>query len=519
VLAALESKKINDKLRLKISDFIDKLNEWREEEKYLPLNELIWKIYNQTDYYNYVRLLPSGEIRKANLKMFLERAKEYEKISFKGLFSFIRYIEKIKNSNNDLSAAKLIGENENVVRIMSIHKSKGLEFPVAIISRADKKFNERELSDSILLHQDIGFGPQYINYDKKIEYTTAAKEAIKIKLKNESIAEEMRILYVALTRAKEKLIITGVENDLEKALEEKKELLENYEKENGKINHLLLKKYKSYLGWLQLVYLNNENISEYMKLNKISKKDILKEDEKQEIKTEIRDIKKTKEYDKITEILNWKYKYEDITKLQSKMSVTKIKELKTKEEKKQQMVEIKPRFMQEDGRISGAEKGTLIHLILQRLNLRKSYTKKDIQEFVEKLYMKKIISEAQKNVIPIEKIYQIMNSDFMSKVRNAKEIYKEQPFYTYISTKEIYDTESDENTLVQGIIDLYYIDENNDCILVDYKTDYVQNETELIEKYKVQLEIYKKALEDALKTKIKECYIYSIYLNKEIRIF
>ena len=201
------------------------------------------------------------------------------------------------------------------------------------------------------------------------------------------------------------------------------------------------------------------------------------------------------------------------------MSVTKIKELKTKEEKKQQMVEIKPRFMQEDGRISGAEKGTLIHLILQRLNLRKSYTKKDIQEFVEKLYMKKIISEAQKNVIPIEKIYQIMNSDFMSKVRNAKEIYKEQPFYTYISTKEIYDTESDENTLVQGIIDLYYIDENNDCILVDYKTDYVQNETELIEKYKVQLEIYKKALEDALKTKIKECYIYSIYLNKEIKIF
>lgn len=515
--AALVSDKTSNELKEKIKEFIEKIEKWREEEKYLPLNELIWKIYNETDYYNYVRLMPNGEVRKANLKMLFERAKEYEKISFKGLFNFIRYLEKVKNSNNDLSAAKLIGENENVVRIMSIHKSKGLEFPVAIISRTDKKFNQKDLNDNILLHQDIGFGPHYINYERKIEYTTAAKEAIKIKSKEESIAEEMRILYVALTRAKEKLIITGVENDLEKSLEEKQELLNTYEKENGKINHLLLKKYKSYLGWIQLAFLNHENISEYMKMNKIAKKDILLKEEKEETKKNLEETEST-DYEKINNILNWKYQYEEMTKLQSKMSVTKIKELKTPQKLKQQAVEIKPKFMADDSKISAAERGTIIHLILQKLDLRKTYKKEEIKEFVEKMCKDKLITSKQKEAVSIEKIYKIMTSEFIAKIKNAKEIYKEMPFYTYINTKEIYNTQTSENILVQGIIDLYYINENNEIILVDYKTDYVENEKELIEKYKIQLEIYKKALEESLKQQIKEVYIYSIYLNKECKL-
>ena len=513
---ALISDKIAEDLKKKIVAFINKIEKWRDEEKYLPLNELIWKIYNETDYYNYVRLMPNGEMRKANLKMLFERAKEYEKISFKGLFNFIRYLEKIKNSNSDLSSAKLIGENENVVRIMSIHKSKGLEFPVAIISRADKKFNQKDLNDNILLHQDIGFGPQYINYERKIEYTTAAKEAIKIKSREESIAEEMRILYVALTRAKEKLIITGVENDLEKSLEEKRELLRTYEKENGKINHLLLKKYKSYLGWIELSYLNHENISEYIMMNKIPQKEMLVESGEKE-KTSIKIENQTINYEKINKILNWKYEYEEMTNLQSKMSVTKIKELKTPEQLKQQIIEIKPKFMSDDGKISAAEKGTIIHLILQKLNLRKNYTKEEIKVFVEKMCANRLITEKQKETVSIDKIYSIISSEFMKKIREAKEIYKEMPFYTYIDTKEVYNSKKSENILVQGIIDLYYINENDEVVLIDYKTDYVENEKDLIEKYKIQLEIYKKALEESLKQKIKEVYIYSIYLNKPIK--
>ena len=517
---AKASPKIDGKLKEKVINFLDKLNKWREEERYLPLNEFIQKIYEETDYYNYVRLMPNGQVRKANLKMLLDRAKDYEKISFKGLFNFIRYLEKVKSSNSDLSSAKVIGENENVVRIMSIHKSKGLEFPVAIISRTDKKFNQKDLNESILLHQDIGFGMQYINYDRKIEYTTATKEAIKIKTKEESIAEEMRILYVALTRAKEKLIITGVENDFTKSIEQKKELLEIYEKENDKINHLVLKKYLSYLEWIELVYLNHQDIENQITLNKIAKKDVLKAEEDQE-EQEKRNIELPEkiDYEKINEILNWQYKYKEMTNIQSKMSVTKIKELKNNETQKQQHIEIKPKFMLDKTKVSSAERGTITHLILQKLDFTKEYSKEELAQFVNNLCTKNIITQIQKDSINIEKIYQIINTQFIKNLKNAKEIKKETPFYTYINTKEIYNTQNSENILVQGIIDLYYINQENEVILVDYKTDYVEGSgEELTDKYKVQLEIYKKALEESLKEKVKHVYIYSIYLNKEIEI-
>ena len=465
-----------------------------------------------------MKLMPNGDVRKANLKMLLDKAKDYEKISFKGLFNFIRYLEKVKNSNSDMQSAKLIGENENVVRIMSIHKSKGLEFPVAIISRTDKKFNQRDLSDDVLMHQDIGFGMQYINYDRRIEYTTASKEAIKIKAKEESIAEEMRILYVALTRAKEKLIITGVENDLEKSLEQKKDLIQIYEKENGKTNHLILKKYLSYLGWMELVYLEHDDINDLIELNKISKNSILTED----LATEPKACVTLEESDesalkRIDEILNWEYEHEEMTSLQSKMSVTKIKELKQENKEQTKYAEIKPKFMVEKTAVTAAERGTVVHLILQKLDLKKDYSKQELAYFIDELCIRKQITENQKNTVSVDKIYKILISDFMRRLKNAKEIKKEVPFYTYIDTKEVYNTERSENILVQGIIDLYFIDENDKLILVDYKTDYTQDGNDLIDKYKVQLEIYKKALEESLNQKVEETYIYSIYLNKEIK--
>ncbi len=515
---ALISDKVKPHIKEKLMNFCNKLTKWREEEKYFKLNEFIQKIYDETDYYNYVRLMPNGQIRKANLKMLLDKAKDYEKISFKGLFNFIRYIEKVKNSNSDMQSAKIIGENEDVVRIMSIHKSKGLEFPVAIISRTDKKFNQKDLTETILMHQDFGFGMEYINYDRKIEYTTASKEAIKLKIKEESIAEEMRILYVALTRAKEKLIITGVENDLEKSITQKKDLLKIYEKESGKINHILLKKFSSYLGWLELVYFQNENIEEYITLNRINKKDIIN-NETEEEKTlkvfEESDLDE-KNLKKINEILNWKYQYEEVVNLQSKMSVTKIKELHKEINKKEKSIEIKPKFMKDKTNISAAEKGTIIHLILQKLDFRKKYTIEEIENFVSRMYDKKQITENEMKTVNLQKIYKFVDSEFYCKIRNAKLIKKEAPFYTYISTNEVYGTTESENILLQGIIDLYYIDQNDKLVLVDYKTDYTENGEDLIEKYQIQLDLYQKALEESLKRKVDEIYIYSIYLNKPI---
>lgn len=247
-------------LKEKIEGFLNKIDEFRREQEYMPLNEFIWKIYLDTGYYSYVSLMPNGVLRASNLKMLFEKAKQYEKTSFKGLYNFITFIDKLRLSSNDMSGAKLIGENEDVIRIMSIHKSKGLEFPVVFLSGMAKHFNMQDINrDDILLHQDLGIGPKYINYEEGASYTTIAREAIKIKAKQELISEEMRVLYVALTRAKEKLILTGLDKDYKKSMEKKEELLNSYkEAEETKISKNIVQKYVSYLDWIELVYLKCE---------------------------------------------------------------------------------------------------------------------------------------------------------------------------------------------------------------------------------------------------------------------
>ena len=230
----------------KAKDFLNLLEELKNDEETMALDEWIWNIYTKTGYMNYVSLMPNGILRVSNLKMLFERAKQYESASFKGLFNFINFIDKIKFNSEDLSSAKVIGENENVVRIMSIHKSKGLEFPVVILAGTGKQFNMQDLNEKILLDQDLGFGMQYINAERHIEFKTLAKKALAIKAKEEAISEEMRVLYVALTRAKEKLIVVGRQKDVNKKMQEKNKLIEIYKAEDaGKINDYLLKKYKT----------------------------------------------------------------------------------------------------------------------------------------------------------------------------------------------------------------------------------------------------------------------------------
>ena len=349
---AIVTDNINDGLKNKINDFLNMINEFRVEEEYLSLDEFIWKIYEDTDYLNYVKLMPNGDVRQANLRMLFERAKDYEKVSFKGLYNFIRYIERIKSQDSDLASAKVIGENENVVRIMSIHKSKGLEFPIVFLSRTDKMFNFRDLNDVILLHSTLGIGPKYINYERKIEYDTAAKTAIKTRIKTESISEEMRVLYVATTRAKEKLIITGIEDDLEKELNLKKDFLDVYQKNNDKLNHLLVKKYVSYLDWIELVYLDNKE-KELMDFYEIKKNDIeienISSDQENVININKRD------FSKLEETLNWKYKYDNLTLIPSKLSVSKIKELQSNSKYVGNNELEKPDFMK-DKNITAAQK-------------------------------------------------------------------------------------------------------------------------------------------------------------------
>ncbi len=544
-------------LKDKIESFLEKLEKWKSISQYMPLDEFIWQIYLDTGYYQYVGLLPNGAMRQANLKTLFEKAKQYEKASFKGLFNFIQFIDKLKKQNGDLASAKLIGENEDVIRIMSIHKSKGLEFPVVFLCNSHKKFNMQDLNDNILLHQDIGFGPTIMDTTRKIKYSSIAKDAIKLKMKQETLSEEQRILYVALTRAKEKLYITGRSKDFTKYVQDKNKVLEMYESENIKLDAKLMKKANSYLDWIMYVYLFNQGrtitlkgeqykLSDIITLNVSNKKDLLKTLAKEEVveqidlKEKIGQILKNKSDEEnkkseqaLKELLEWKYDYIVDTTLPTKSSVTKIKQEKIKLEEilkgiESEEVEYKksytPKFMQEDKKISNAEKGTLVHLCIQRLDERKDYELKDIQNMILNLVEKEIITKNEADAIDVNLIYQYTKSQLFEELRQAKEVHKEQPFYINIPAKDVVSEaeNSKKNILVQGIIDLYYIDKNDNLVLIDFKTDYISNEPnakeKILDKYRVQLEIYKTALEQALGRKVNKtalCLVKDEYLLLE----
>ena len=547
----------DDSLKEKIEIFLSNLKKWQSEEKYMSLDELIWKIYSDTNFYNYVTLLPNGGLRQANLKMLFERAKQYESASFKGLFNFINFIDKLHSNSGDLSSAKLIGENENVIRIMSIHKSKGLEFPVVFLSCMGKQFNLQDLNDNIILHQDLGFGPKYINADKKIEYTTLAKEAIRLQSKVETLSEEMRVLYVALTRAKEKLVITGVSKDLEKSFKEKEDLIQMYKTEGKAINYVLLKKYKSYLDWIELVYFNNiRDIDKFMKVKLIKKADLLKAlDNGEDFTGEDNIVKKLNDRaralgsaktNELAKVLKWKYFYLDSSVIPTKTSVTKLKEADNEqiisieeinmkrilesdaEQLGEQLDEqgtleskfavARPQFLNEEVKITNAQKGTLMHLCFQKLDERKDYTKEMLQEVVDDLVYRKVITPLEGKSVNMYKLYSYTKSDLYKQLKVAKRVFKEQPFYISLTADEVYGNGLNDSILVQGIIDLYFIDQAGDVVLVDYKTDYVENGKEgvLVDKYRKQLDIYKRALEQALGKSVDKCYIYSVYLEKLI---
>ncbi len=548
---------VRAELKEKIEKFLNNLEIWRKEKEYLSLDELLWKIYLDTGFYHYVGLMPNGILRQANLKMLFEKAKNFEKASFKGLYNFISFIEKTRLNSGDMGAAKIIGENDDVVRIMSIHKSKGLEFPVVFLSNSSKQFNEMDLKQDILLHQQMGIGVKYIDYEKQIKYDTISKIAIKNKVKVENLAEEMRVLYVALTRAKEKLIVTGVIKDYDKKLEKLQEQIDIYKKQDDKINHILVKKYKSYIDWILLVYNYEKHImADYVTMNILSEKEIFDtfkkiSEEKKDFEFDKKSINK-KEIENLRNIFNIEYEFDNELNIPTKTSVTKLKEIEQNREHENRISEDeliieknkekdnlnkiqnsirvdfeKPKFLNQEikEKLTNAEIGTLVHLCLQKLDINTEYNINEIQKLIANLINKNIITEKEASYINKNKILEFTKSDIWNEMKKAKELYQEKPFYVNIPVKEIYydDEEkqkSKENVLVQGIIDLYYITKENEIVLVDYKTDYVENReiSNLVDKYKSQLELYKRALEEALSKKVSKTYIYSVYLGEAVEI-
>ena len=522
-----------NELARKVINFLEKISEWRSKAKYMSLSELLWLLYNETGYYYYISLFPDGLQRQSNLKLLLERAEAYEKTSFKGLFNFLTYIDNIKESSGDMESCKIIGENEDVVRIMSIHKSKGLEFPVVFLAGTTKKFNYRELNENLIFHSELGFGADVINYDARIRYPSISKIALSQKIKSEVMSEEMRILYVAMTRAREKLIITALVPDVEKAYDKYSESLTKYK----------ISKATSFFDWIGTAVIEKKN---NWIVNKFTFSDIINlEVNEDEIKKKLAQLIKNsesefninedknekiskrqiinqimlnldaeanlenKELKEIDKQMNWIYIHNIATGIPSKISITELKRLESGEETKLdiEMIE-KPDFMSEQVE-SGTRYGTLVHTALQKLDFNTLNIEETISVLTDDVIIRKSI---------MNKLNRFIKTSLFGEIKNAKKVFKETSFNLNLTAKEVYNIESNESVMIQGIIDLYFIDEKDDIVLVDYKTDNVKDSEELILKYKAQLAYYKRALEDITGKKVKKTVIYSLKLEKEISI-
>ena len=546
------NERINKSLKDKCVYFIEKIGSWREKSLYMPIDEFLWYLYSDTSYYGYVGAMVNGIQRQANLRILFQRAKQYEQTSFKGLFNFINFINKLRKSSGDLGTAKILGENEDVVRIMSIHKSKGLEFPVVFLSGCGKQFNLRDINDSLLFHEELGIGADCIDIKKRIRYTTLQKYAIKKKFELETLSEEMRILYVALTRAKEKLIITGSSYNLQKDIDA---CYKAGVKGFNKVIPSELLKQKSYLKWIMTALIKHKDgdilrqgknefveISDDLsswKINFHKKSDFGTENvedsiEKKNISILSLNYSNFEVDEEIRKRLEFRYKYRDVCSVPSNISVSDIKKAEEEifepqaenlfsEEKNRK----KPKFIMEEKGLSKAEKGTAMHFVMQKLDLNKVNLLNEIKEQIKNMFEKGLITKDEEESINIFKIQKFFKSNLGQRLLKAykenKQVFRELPFITEIPVKRIEKDLIDkifnnEKLRLQGIIDCFF-EEDDGIVLLDYKTDYVENgkEKEILDKYRVQIDLYTETLERVIGKKVKERYLYLFGIDKEVK--
>ncbi|MBQ9000206.1 MAG: helicase-exonuclease AddAB subunit AddA, partial [Clostridium sp.] len=549
----------SNELKSKCIDFLNKLKDYKEKSLYMSTDEFLWYLYTKTGYYAYVGALPGGSQRQANLKILFERAKQFEETSFKGIFNFINFVQKLKKSNTDMGSAKTLGENANVVRIMSIHKSKGLEFPVVICSGMGKKFNTQDFRKDILYHHNLGYAPQLVDYKRRISYPSIAKEALKSKINVENLSEEMRVLYVAFTRPKEKLIITGATRELDKSLKSWASGIEG----NAPISQYKVLKGKTFLDWIMpsvLKHKDLENIREEMEIELDSidnhnskwqtklwyKDEVSVEIKEDEEKESIQDVLEkldlqnpdTEHFETIKDKLDYKYPYKISVTKPASISVSEIKKIQNNHEEDyssdmftKEVSLKKPLFLQkveESDKISPTERGTIVHLIMEIIDTSKIRTIQDIEEQIIGFIKNGIITQKQATVINPFKIHKFFKSNIGQRMLKSHFVKKEQAIYARIKMKDVYkdliteeefEMYDDESLMLRGIIDAYF-EEEDKIVIVDYKTDYVTEETkeEVVNRYKIQLDLYADAIEKLTGKEVKEKCVYLFGLDEGIII-
>lgn len=514
-----------DNIASVLRKFIYDIEYYRDFAINNTLTDLISEIYDRSGYFNYAGIQDNGSFRQANLRLFKEKAMEFEAVNSMDLHSFINYIDTDLSDDIDdrdmAGVASVLSENDDVVRIMTIHKSKGLEFPVVFVSQLQSSIGNDEISQNYIFDRELGIGLRYIDEVNRIKYKTPVYNIIADNWKTEERSELLRLLYVAMTRAKEKLIVTGCMNENAKSIAEFEE--------DGNI--LLPYSYRSrannQLFWiiaaLQRDYLYDRNEIDFRFINceDIDNLDMLKGESAVNVLSRINNIEEGEikgcYSDIIDERLNYVYPDIDETLLPSKISITEIKRKMNIEDEDiknhyhKDKITGKPKFMKKEEKITSAQLGTLYHTVMEHIDFKNMEISAYSDVILEDLVNRGIITQEESKALSKDKIAAFISSDLFKRIRDSEGIFKEAPFVMTIKASRLREYENtDAEIVVHGIIDLYF-KEKDGLVLVDYKTDKIkENVCELASKYKIQLELYKEALEKNTGMKVTECIIYSI---------
>lgn len=552
MLACME--KESGDLPEKLAAFFEKLQSWRSSARRGSLSDLIWQIFRETGYYDFVGGLPGGHQRRANLRALYDRARQYERTSFRGLFRFLRFVERMRDRGSDLGTARALGEQEDVVRVMTIHKSKGLEYPVVFVAGLSKEFNFQDVRGSYMLHKEWGFGTKYIDPKRRISYPTLPMLAMKRKMKMEMLAEEMRVLYVAFTRAREKLYLVGTLKDAGKTVKQwgqhaadSRRLLPDYARANA----------KCYIDWVGPALMRHrdseplraiieakdpkdgkERDPSRWRTSLIRAADLIeavdeqREAEREEIEEALKAFRpvpfSSEEKERVNERLSWTYGHPQSAVHMSKQTVSEIKrqrESMTNTEgtdtqyirRFRSPIAERPRFMRER-RLTAAEKGTAMHNVMQHVDLTGPVTEEKLRDTVHRLVVNEIMTEEEADAVVMEPILRFFESSLGRRMLDADSVQREVPFSLALPAEEAYPnwSEPEETVLVQGVIDCV-IEEADGLVLLDYKTDaihgrfaggFAEARPVLAERYRVQLDMYARAIERIWRKPLKGTFLY-----------
>ena len=519
----------------KYNDFLNKLNFLRMKSKDMPLYKFLSQIYSEYNLFAIFGALDEGKSRQENLYRLCNIALEFENQETKGLYEFICYIDDLTKSESEVSRSNSLTENEKVT-ILTIHKSKGLEFPICFVSCLGKQFNLNDINQKSILHKEYGFACKIKNSELGVEYKTLQREVIASLFKNEQLSEEQRLLYVAMTRAKEKLILTAAYEQIDKKIKNASNaLLLGNTLDIGTLismptpGHWLISALLRHPDAFELrrhIDREIETMSEkfdvrikvinYFSLEKEQEEIVVYPRKKEHIsKTSVQ----TKEM--IKNVLDYKYKKSILSTIPQKVSVSELKENFKPDDESKMLIEPDysrtPEFLRE-GKSTGLQTGTAVHKVLQYLD----FNTKDITQInilIDKLVENEIILKQDTNSVIVEKIRSFLNSEVVNRINSSQKFEKEFRFTAALKITEFTDISpeitKDEKMIIQGVVDCFFV-ENNELVLIDYKTDYITDEQQLIDRYAVQLNYYAMALEQIYGMRVKEKIIYSLCLEKEI---